>query len=111
MAGAGFTTGSSSTQAAAVPASGYPTTLSSTFSFTANPISPPVNTVLPGITGTTAAGQTLTATQGTWTGTAPITYAYQWQRCTGATCVNIGGATAPPTCSPRPTSARRCRWR
>src|SRR2546422_8016602 len=35
--------------------------------------SPPVNTVLPSISGTTQDGQTLTATDGTWTdtGTAP----------------------------------------
>jgi type II secretory pathway pseudopilin PulG len=93
VAGSGFTSGTT-TQSAAVPISGYPTTLSSTFSFTANPILPPVNTVLPGISGTLAAGQTLTATPGTWTGTAPINYTYQWQRCTGATCVNISGATS-----------------
>jgi hypothetical protein len=38
----------------------------------------PVNTVAPVVTGTTAAGQTLTTTNGTWTGAAPITYTYQW---------------------------------
>jgi len=96
VSGVGFVSGSQSTQSGTDPANvnDYPTTLSTTFSFTANPISPPVNTVLPGISGTIAAGQTLTATAGTWTGTAPITYAYQWQRCTGASCVNISGATS-----------------
>ena len=49
----------------------------------------PVNTVAPAITGTAEVGQTLTCSQGTWTGTAPITYAYQWKR-NGS---NIGGAT------------------
>jgi type II secretory pathway pseudopilin PulG len=95
VTGVGFVSGSQSTQAGTDPAdfNDYPGTLSATYSFTANPISPPVNTVLPGITGTTADGQTLTATQGTWTGTAPISYAYQWQRCTGASCSNISGAT------------------
>ena len=39
---------------------------------------PPVNTVSPDTTGDAKVGATLTTTQGTWTGTAPITYAYQW---------------------------------
>jgi hypothetical protein len=39
---------------------------------------PPVNTVLPVVTGALNTGATDTATTGTWTGTAPITYAYQW---------------------------------
>ena len=32
---------------------------------------------------------------GTWTGTPPITYTYQWQRCdaTGTSCADIAGAT------------------
>jgi hypothetical protein len=95
VTGVGFVSGSQSTQAGTDPANfnDYPGTLSATYSFTANPIAPPVNTVLPGITGTSADGQTLTAANGTWTGTAPINYTYQWQRCTGASCSNIGSAT------------------
>jgi len=48
----------------------------------------------PAITGTAASGQTLTASTGGWTGTAPIAYAYQWQRCASTgVCSNIPGAT------------------
>lgn len=50
----------------------------------------PANTVAPAVTGSAAVGQVLTCTNGTWTGTAPITYTRQWQRGT----VNIVGATA-----------------
>jgi hypothetical protein len=56
----------------------------------------PQNTVKPSITGTAQAGQTLTATTGTWVSPngSPITYAYQWQQCNaqGQQCVNIQGA-------------------
>ena len=56
----------------------------------------PVNTVLPAITGTAKDGQTLTTGTGTWTGTAPLTYTYQWESCnsSGASCTNISGATS-----------------
>jgi len=50
---------------------------------------PPVNTVLPVITGTATEGQTLSVNDGTWTGTTPITFTRQWQRNTS----NISGQT------------------
>ena len=55
----------------------------------------PQNTALPTITGTAAVGSTLTATNGTWSGSTPITYTYAWERCAtnGATCAAISGAT------------------
>jgi len=51
---------------------------------------PPVNTVAPTTTGNDYVGQVLSGTDGTWTGTAPITYEYQWQR----DGVDIPSATA-----------------
>ena len=56
----------------------------------------PANTVYPAITGTATVGQTLSETDGTWTGTAPITYTRAWWRCSGALvtqCTPISGAT------------------
>lgn len=50
----------------------------------------PVNTVAPAVTGTATVGQTLTTTDGTWTGDATISFTYQWQHGT----TNISGATA-----------------
>ena len=39
---------------------------------------PPANTVAPSISGVAQQGQTLTANTGTWSGTGPITFIYQW---------------------------------
>ena len=47
---------------------------------TANVPSPPKNTVEPSVTGSWLAGEQLTGVQGTWRGTVPITYSYNWQR-------------------------------
>ena len=53
--------------------------------------SAPVNTSLPVISGRATVGQTLRASRGSWTGTAPLRYTYQWQLCT-PTCHAIAGA-------------------
>jgi hypothetical protein len=42
---------------------------------------PPVNTAPPTVAGTPQYQQTLTAQGGSWTGTQPITTAFQWERC------------------------------
>jgi len=57
---------------------------------------PPVNTAIPAVSGTPQDGQTLTAGTGTWAGTPPFTYAYQWERCNGSGegCVEIVGASS-----------------
>jgi hypothetical protein len=54
----------------------------------------PSNTVRPTITGPHTYGKEETATHGTWTGTEPITYTYQWERCEGSACTAISGATS-----------------
>ena len=54
----------------------------------------PTNSSLPTIGGEPVSGDTLKASPGTWTGTTPITYAYQWQRCpSNGACVAVSGAT------------------
>jgi hypothetical protein len=61
---------------------------------TAARLAPPVNTAPPVISGTPQQSQTLTTTNGTWTG-GTTGFAYQWQRCNraGTGCNPIGGAT------------------
>ncbi|HTA36364.1 MAG TPA: hypothetical protein VK761_06580 [Solirubrobacteraceae bacterium] len=54
----------------------------------------PVNTVLPTIVGTLKLNQLLSATSGSWSGSEPISYAYQWQLCVLGTCTNIAKATS-----------------
>jgi hypothetical protein len=50
----------------------------------------PVNIVAPAVTGTATVGQTLSTTDGTWTGAPAPTFSYQWQR----NSVDISGATS-----------------
>lgn len=54
----------------------------------------PVNTAAPSIAGSLQEGQTLTGDAGQWAGTGPISFAYQWLRCSivGGGCESIAGA-------------------
>ena len=59
----------------------------------------PDNTGEPRISGSAVVGSTLSASQGSWTG-SPTSYAYQWVRCgqdggrpNGSDCAAVGGAT------------------
>ena len=65
-----------------------------TVTASSSPPSAPSNTSAPVVTGTAQQGNTLTASSGTWTGTAPIDYTYQWQDCSSGACTNISGATS-----------------
>jgi hypothetical protein len=55
----------------------------------------PANTSPPTISGTARAGETLTASSGSWSGTTPMTFAYRWMRCnsSGGNCGNISATT------------------
>src|ERR687887_1310887 len=55
----------------------------------------PANTSPPTISGTAREGQTLTASTGSWSGTEPISYTFQWHRCSSSVsdCSAIAGAT------------------
>jgi hypothetical protein len=58
------------------------------------PPTPPVNTALPSISGTLAAGQVLSANPGAWT-PSPTSYTYLWERCTAnsvAACSSTGAS-------------------
>jgi hypothetical protein len=57
------------------------------------PDTPPANTGLPVVSGVAQDGQTLSASTGSWSGTQPLSYAYQWRRCDsgGAACTSVGG--------------------
>ena len=57
----------------------------------------PVNLGLPSIVGSLLDGQLLSAQPGSWSGSEPISYAYQWLVCNaaGEACSEISKATGP----------------
>ena len=58
---------------------------------TARQAAAPSNNAPPAISGTTAVGQVLSASPGSWNGTTPITFAYSWKQCdaNGSACKNV----------------------
>ncbi len=56
---------------------------------------PPVNTAWPALSGIARDGKTLATSNGSWTGTVPLSYTYAWRRCdaSGSNCTTIAGAT------------------
>ena len=55
---------------------------------------PPIMAGEPRVLGVPRDGETLTASDGTWTGEGPIQYAYAWGRCDEDTCELIADATS-----------------
>ncbi len=55
----------------------------------------PTNSTQPSLSGKSVEGEKLTANPGTWNGSAPISFQYQWLSCdaSGANCKNIAGET------------------
>ena len=66
----------------------------------AAPAEAPANTAEPVISGMTLEGQVLSTSNGSWSGTQPMTFSYRWVRCgsdggaaDGSNCSSISGAT------------------
>src|SRR5213596_2100128 len=63
----------------------------------------PANTARPVLSGTSMDGRTITTSNGSWTGTPPLSFSYRWLRCdsTGASCVTLSasGQSYNPTAS------------
>jgi PKD repeat protein len=71
-------------------------TASSATTYNAIFLAPPTNTSLPSINGPTMVGKTIKTSNGSWSGSSPMSFTYQWRRCnaSGAACVDVPGANA-----------------
>jgi hypothetical protein len=61
----------------------------------------PTPTGQPRILGTPVVGNTLTATNGSWSGSTPMTFSYQWRRCPKS-----GGAADASDCGVIPDATK-----
>lgn len=68
---------------------------STVFTVATSPANKPSSKALPKIKGRAEVGTKLTVSRGSWAGTFPIAYKYQWKRCNGKgkNCKGIKGAT------------------
>src|SRR5205085_488865 len=59
------------------------------------PASAPASVAAPSLTGSAAVGQTVTVSPGSWSGSPPPSFTYQWLECDsgGGSCQPISGAT------------------
>ena len=71
-------------------------TAGATTTYVATYLAPPRNTSPPAITGPTMVGKAIKTSTGSWTGSTPMSFTYQWRRCdaAGAACVDVPGANA-----------------
>src|SRR5918994_641506 len=69
---------------------------------TAGPQVAPRNTGEPSVSGRTVQGRTLRTTNGTWSGTTPLTFRYRWLRCD-----TTGGGPNGVNCATIPAATRR----
>jgi hypothetical protein len=88
---ASWSDGGAQTHSIVAPAS--PATYTATFAAAS---AAPSNSTLPAISGQPKDGQPLFLSNGTWTGATPMSFAYQWLRCSanGGSCAPIAGATS-----------------
>jgi len=77
----------------ATNSSGSATAASSPTGVVAPAGSAPHPTKQPDPHGTAQVGKSVSVDNGSWSGTSPITYSYQWQRCSSSSCTNLAGAT------------------
>jgi len=75
-------------------AEGSQTSMSKATSVVAPALVAPANSEPPTVSGTAQEGSSLVVRAGTWKGTKPISYTYEWKRCNagGAACVKIADA-------------------
>jgi hypothetical protein len=70
----------------------------------------PINSSIPGVSGSARVGSVLSASPGTWRGASPMQFAYHWQACdAAAACVDLPGQTDSSLRADASTVGRRLR--